>query len=191
MALILPHHHLDEIPLLLLAELRKGSVKKKHPFRNAVFSTTVDQLPRSRWVVFRELTEEQHFLIFTDARSEKVRELKENANCGLLFYHNRQGVQIRIDGTAVIHMQDEWTEKYWPGVKGSSVKSYSSVHPPGSRIEDRTEGDRYSENPTGGCFSVIELKPSRMEVLQLGRAAQIRAEFIRFEDGWEGSFLVP
>ncbi|MEL7223236.1 MAG: hypothetical protein AAGJ93_18060, partial [Bacteroidota bacterium] len=66
MALILPHHTLEETPNLLFSELRKGTVQKKHPFRNVVFSTLSQGAPKSRWVVFRKLTDNYSFLIFTD-----------------------------------------------------------------------------------------------------------------------------
>ncbi|MFB0908405.1 MAG: pyridoxamine 5'-phosphate oxidase family protein, partial [Spirosomataceae bacterium] len=86
MALILPQHQLEEIPQIIFAELRKGTVQKKHPFRNVVFGTVAEKHPKSRWVVFRKLTENQRFLIFTDSRSGKAAELKKNNSCSLLFY---------------------------------------------------------------------------------------------------------
>ena len=191
MALILPHHTLEAIPNILFSELRKGTVQKKHPFRNVVLSTVNKGLSKSRWVVFRKLTENHRLLIFTDARSEKVVELGENASCGLLFYHNRQGLQIRFDGTALIHQQDEWTKKYWPGVQGGGVKNYTTVLPPGSPINDKAEGNQWHEDPTDRFFNIIEFIPNRIDVLQLDRVAQIRAEFVRVAENWDGTFLVP
>jgi pyridoxamine 5'-phosphate oxidase len=191
MALIHPHHTLEELPQILFAELRKGSVQKKHPFRNVVFSTIKINLPSSRWVVFRKLTAENRFLIYTDARSEKVSELRENPNCGLLFYHDRQGLQIRIDGKAILHQKDELTKKYWPGVNGGSAKNYTTIAPPGSRVEDRVEGLLYLEKPDDQYFTIIEVVPSKIDVLQLDREAPVRAAFDWISNNWEGSFLVP
>ncbi len=191
MALILPQHTLAEIPNILFTELRKGSVQKKHPFRNVVFNTVSGNLPKSRWVVFRKLTENASFLIYTDARSEKVTELKENSNCALLFYHNRQGVQIRFEGTALIHQQDELTKKYWPGIQGNGLKSYTTVLPPGTQIEDKAKGNQWLDDPSDLFFNIIEVIPSKIEVLQLDRTAHIRAKFVRDSENWKGTFLVP
>lgn len=191
MALLFPHHTLAAIPSLLFAELRTGTVKKKHPFRNVVFSTVHKGLPQSRWVVFRKLTEAQRLLIFTDARSGKVAELNAQPQCGLLFYHDRQGLQLRIDGTAVLHHQDALTQKYWPGVHGSSAKNYTTVLPPGSPIADTATGNQWADDPTDRFFNIVEIIPNRMEVLQLDRVAPIRAEFVRNGTEWEGQFLVP
>ena len=191
MALILPDHPLEAIPDILFAELRKGTVQKKHPFRNVVFCTVSKGLPKSRWVVLRKLTDSQRFLIYTDARSQKVSELKENASCSLLFYHSRQGLQIRFEGTALIHERDELTKKYWHGVKGSGIKSYTTDLPPGTPIDDKAEGNQWQESPTDRFFNIVEFIPTKIDVLQLDRAAHIRAEFVRDSGNWNGTFLVP
>ena len=68
MAIILPNSKLDEIPSLIFSELRKGTFKKKHPFKNVVLTTVNEKTPKSRWVVFRKLTLQQNLLIYTDSR---------------------------------------------------------------------------------------------------------------------------
>ena len=191
MAILLPNHTLEEIPDLLFTELRKGSAQKKHPFRNVVLSTLNQESARSRWVVFRKLTQENHFLIYTDARSEKVAELKENQNCSLLFYHNRQGLQIRLNGRAQIHHDNEWTRKYWPGVQGSAIKSYTSLSAPGSPIHTIEEGYHWTETPSDQYFNIIEFSPNEIDVLQLDRDGHIRAVFQNVEDTWKGTFVAP
>jgi pyridoxine/pyridoxamine 5'-phosphate oxidase len=191
MALIGQEHRLEEIPGLLFAELRKGTVQKKHPFRNVVLSTVRGEEPTSRWVVFRKLTDEHRFLVYTDARSQKVAELSANPHCSLLFYHDRQGLQIRVAGTAVVHQDDALARKSWLRVQGSAVKNYTTILPPGSVVRNSQEGNRWMEPTIDDHFAIIEITPDKMDVLQLDRAGNIRAEFKRREEFWEGRFLVP
>ena len=89
MSSILPNNKLDEIPRIIFSELGKGASKKKHPFKNVVLTTVNEKIPMSRWVVFRKLTSEQNLLIYTDSRTEKIKDLRKNSNCGLLFYNNK------------------------------------------------------------------------------------------------------
>jgi len=191
MSILKTDHSLSEIRQTVLAEFRKGSVQKKHPFKNVVLSTIESERPSSRWVVFRKLTDGESFLVFTDSRSDKVDQLEKNPNCSLLFYHNRQGLQIRVKGKVKIHEENEMTEKYWPGVKGSSAKNYTTVLAPGTEIASTEEGYKWENNPDGSHFTILEIIPNDMEVLQLGRDGHIRAGFRRIKDCWKGSFLVP
>ena len=79
MPIILPNNKLDEIPGIIFSELGKGASKKKHPFKNVVLTTINEELPMSRWVVFRKLTSEQNLFIYTDSRTEKIKDLRKNS----------------------------------------------------------------------------------------------------------------
>lgn len=183
---------LDTLQTKVWAELRKGAVQKKHPFHNVVFSSINDNAPASRWVVLRKVTEDHRFLIFTDDRSEKVAQLQANPNASLLFYHNRQGVQVRVNGTISLHHNDELTATYWPGVKGSpGVKSYQTTAAPGTAIPSAAEGNTTDALLNDRHFMIIEVIPHTLEVLQLGREGHLRAQFEKDVDGWKGTFLVP
>jgi pyridoxine/pyridoxamine 5'-phosphate oxidase len=192
MPLLTLNDSLDTLQTKVWAELRKGAVQKKHPFHNVVFSSINDNAPASRWVVLRKVTEDHRFLIFTDARSEKVEQLRANPNATLLFYHNRKGVQVRVNGTVSLHHNDELTATYWPGVKGSpGVKSYQTKAAPGTAIPSAAEGKMTDASLNDRHFMIIEVIPHTLEVLQLGREGHVRAQFEKDDDDWKGTFLVP
>lgn len=191
MSILKPDHSLTEIRQRVIAELLKGSAQKKHPFQNVVLSTIENSRPASRWVVFRKLTDHESFLVFTDSRSDKVVQLEKNPNCALLFFHNRQGLQVRINGKAVIHHQDDLTKKYWPGIQGSSAKNYTTKLPPGTEIASKEEGYNWENDSDGRHFAILEIIPHEMEVLQLYRDGHIRAGFTKKNGDWKGTFLVP
>jgi len=191
MPILKPEHSLSEIRQVVISELAKGAVKKKYPFGNVVLSTLEGEFARSRWVVFRHFTDAGNFLIYTDLRSDKIRQIESNPNCTLLYYHNRQGLQVRVNGKAKIHNQNELTAKYWPGVKGNSAKNYTTEKAPGTPISSISEGEEWNEALNDKYFSILEIAPTEMDVLQLGREGHIRARFIKEDGDWKEDFLVP
>ena len=136
MPIILPNHKLEEIPSIVFSELRNGISRKKHPFKNLVLTTVNEKTPISRWVVFRKLTLENNLLIYTDSRSEKIKNLRENSSCGILFYNHKQGLQIFFSTVSTIHQNNELTRKYWQGVVGTSSENYTTIYPPSSPINN-------------------------------------------------------
>ena len=191
MPIILPVNTLEEIPSIVFSELRKAASRKKHPFKNVVLTTVNEQTPISRWVVFRKLTLEQNLLVYTDSRSEKIKNLRKNHNCGLLFYNNKQGLQIYFNTIPTIHQKNELTKKYWQGIVGTSSENYTTMHPPGSIINSIDEGHKIDKSLSDKHFSIIELDPVKMSILQLSRGGHIRANFCKINHSWKGSFTVP
>ena len=191
MPIILPNNTLREIPSIVFSELRKAASKKKHPFKNVVLTTVKEQNPLSRWVIFRKLTMEQSLLVYTDSRSEKIKNLRKNPNCGLLFYNNRQGLQIYFNAVSTTHQKNELTKKYWQGIVGKSSENYTTVNPPGSPINSIDKGHITDKDLNDKHFSIIEFIPVNMKILQLSRDGHIRVNFVKINNEWEGSFIVP
>ena len=191
MPIILPNNKLEEIPRIIFSELRKGASKKKHPFKNVVLTTLSKKNPISRWVVFRKLTLEQNLLIYTDSRSEKIKNLRTNTNGGLLFYNNKQGLQIYFNTIPTIHQKNELTKKYWQGIVGKSSENYTTVNPPGSPINNIDKGHITDKDLNDKHFSIIEFIPVNMKILQLSRGGHISFNFVKINNDWEGSYVVP
>ena len=191
MPIILHNNTIREIPSIIFSELRKAASKKKHPFKNVVLTTVKEQNPLSRWVIFRKLTMEQNLLVYTDSRSEKIKNLRKNPNCGLLFYNNRQGLQIYFNAVSTIHQKNELTKKYWQGIVGKSSENYTTVNPPGSPINSIDKGHITDKDLNDKHFSIIEFIPVNMKILQLSRDGHIRVNFVKINNEWEGSFIVP
>ena len=191
MPIIFSKNTLEEIPSIVFSELKKGTARKKHPFKNVVLTTVKEQNPLSRWVIFRKLTMEQNLLVYTDSRSEKIKNLRKNPNCGLLFYNNRQGLQIYFNAVSTIHQKNELTKKYWQGIVGKSSENYTTVNPPGSPINSIDKGHITDKDLNDKHFSIIEFTPVNMKILQLSRDGHIRVNFVKINNEWEGSFIVP
>lgn len=189
--LIEPHHSLDDIWEILQKEFSKAVNLKRHPFKYVVLSTVGAGQVHSRYVVLRKYTDNHKFLIFTDSRTDKIADLITNHACNLLCYHPGKSMQVRITGNAVIHQSIDTTQRYWNGVKNHSAKSYNSILSPGTEINNPQEAYLWTEPPGSDHFTVLEIIPSTIEVLQLNRDHHIRALFTPGDPAIAATFLAP
>lgn len=170
-------------------ELHKGVHKKGHPFRYFTLATVgLNGLARLRTVVLRQVSQELKLTIYTDSRTKKVEHIKENNQVSLLLYHPKSLLQLKIEGTAQIVSDKERLKKYWSGVQPSSRKDYITGNNPGTEIKNPDE-ITYLENTD--YFLMIDIVPKKIEYLKLKRPNHIRAEFIKENEDWNGTFLVP
>lgn len=182
---------LEKIWEVVQLEFQKATTVKRHSFRYVVLSSANNESVNSRWVVLRRYTEGGSFLIYTDARSEKVNDFKANSLVSLLFFNDRKGLQVRVNGKVITHHKNELTKKYWPGVKGFNDQSYTSELAPGTPIKSKDEAYKWSSIMDDENFMVLEIVPNTIDVLQLNGSEHIRAQFSADGQSFEGTFLVP
>lgn len=92
--------------------LSEGAERSKSDFHLASLGTTSANQPRLRTVVLRRVIPEEHSIVFhTDSRSAKFKEINANHNVSLLFYSKEKKVQIRLEGKASLHTDDDLAEK--------------------------------------------------------------------------------
>ena len=108
-----------------------------------------------------------------------------------MFYNNKQGLQVHFNASYTIHNNNELTKKYWQGIAGSSPENYTTVYSPSTPINTIFDGQKIDKNLNDRYFSIIEFYPSDMSVLQLSREGHIRANFVKVDNKWKGSFIVP
>ncbi|MCB0551597.1 MAG: pyridoxamine 5'-phosphate oxidase family protein, partial [Phaeodactylibacter sp.] len=122
---------------LAKAELLRSNTDHRHPFR--YFSlATFGLFPEVRTVVAREVSQSLSVLFFTDSRTPKVAQIKENPRVSALFYHPKKKLQARIKGMAeLIGKGHEAYPSLLERVKNSdALKDYTAVLAPGSKVKD-------------------------------------------------------
>ncbi len=170
-------------------ELHKGVHKKGHPFRYFTLATVgANGLARLRTVVLRQVSQDLKLTIYTDNRTKKVAHIKANSQVSLLFYHPKNLLQLKIEGTAQLVFDEERLKKYWSGVQLSSRKDYITENSPGTEIKNP---DEISYLEDKNYFLMIDIVPKKIEYLKLKRPNHIRAEFVKENEDWNGTFLVP
>jgi pyridoxamine 5'-phosphate oxidase len=182
---------LEEVFRKTTYELKRGALDRKHPFRFLSMATSDSEGIGLRYVVLREVDENLDLYIYTDQRSAKVGQIRANPAVSLLFYHPRKNVQIRVDGRAELHHNDELAARHWQKVGEFGRKSYGSKHAPGATINHPTEAYQWPEEIDSTHFTVIKLVPVKLETLQLGRSEHLRAQFDRTPEGWKKVWIAP
>jgi pyridoxine/pyridoxamine 5'-phosphate oxidase len=172
----------------VLHELHRGALDPKHPFRYVTLATVGTRFPQVRIVVFRQLTSNLEFLVYTDARSAKLQDLQVVPQVSLLFYHPKKQVQVRVKALASIHVADDLAQEHWKRISERRQSEYTSKLAPGTRIEKPELG--WQTNMESAHFSVLKFSPLSIEVLQLAKDGHLRIQF-ELASGWQGNWMVP
>ena len=187
---------LDEIWSLL----QRGVADRNEDFRLPVVIVSATDGAEGRIVVLRGAFKEKNILRFhTDFRSSKIKSLKENKKIYFVFYNKKRKIQVRAEGIAIVHKDNEITKEAWTKTQMMSRKCYLSPQAPGDFINDSASDlskDMGNEIPTYEQsemgyknFCVIESKIKSFEWLYLASQGHRRAKFMLDEN--KSTWLVP
>ena len=187
---------LDEIWSLL----QRGVVDRNEDFRLPVVIVSSNDSAEGRVVVLRGAFKDKNILRFhTDFRSSKIKSLKENKKIYFVFYNKKRKIQVRAEGVAIVHKDNEITKEAWTKTQMMSRKCYLSPQAPGDFINDSASDlskDMGNEIPTYEQsemgyknFCVIESKIKSFEWLYLASQGHRRAKFMLDEN--KSTWLVP
>lgn len=177
-----------ELLTLAKAELKRSEIEKDHPFRCFYFGTH-GRYPEMRTVVKRDLDDRLAVTFFTDSRTRKVAEIKENNQVSALFYHPGHRLQIRMTGSGLFVKEGDLAyAAYFQQVSNSvNRKDYTSMEVPGSPKKDEAE-IIYGETLH---LSVIRIIPAEIDVVHLGKEEHRRSHYRREGSLWIETKLVP
>ena len=187
---------LDEIWSLL----QRGVADRNEDFRLPVVIVSATDSAEGRIVVLRGAFKDKNILRFhTDFRSSKIKSLKENKKIYFVFYNKKRKIQVRAEGVAIVHKDNEITKEAWTKTQMMSRKCYLSSQAPGDFINDSASDlskDMGNEIPTYEQseigyknFCVIESKIKSFEWLYLASQGHRRAKFMLDEN--KSTWLVP
>ena len=187
---------LDEIWSLL----QRGVADRNEDFRLPVVIVSATDSAEGRVVVLRGAFKDKNILRFhTDFRSSKIKSLKENKKIYFVFYNKKRKIQVRAEGVAIVHKDNEITKEAWTKTQMMSRKCYLSPQAPGDFINDSASDlskDMGNEIPTYEQseigyknFCVIESKIKSFEWLYLASQGHRRAKFMLDEN--KSTWLVP
>lgn len=169
------------------AALDEGVHTGRHPYHlMAVACVNEQHQPELRTVVLRKHDADARIIAFhTDIRSPKVAWLKQNPAIALLFYDTETKMQLRINGLAQVHYDDDITQTHWDQTRQSSKSCYLAEHGSSVEVKDASqcgvdstsykvqsaqeEADAYQN------FAVIYIDYSALDVVQLKASGHSRA----------------
>ena len=177
---------ISEILDSIFKELKKGTQINSHPFRYTCLGTVdFSGNPQQRMVVIRDISNNE-ITIYTDNRTEKVSEIKSNANASLLFYDYKKMKQLKLSGKITVDQSPD--KSLWNAIPAKAKKDYTTKNKPGTKIKN-PEDISYTE--TFENFCVLKFAFTKMDYLNITRPNHVRAQFLLIDNMWEGSFIVP
>lgn len=156
----------------------KKDLKKKGNFWTPTLTTQGDH---TRTVVLRSIEflentvlgvsqKVPRFIIHTDIRSQKWRQLRLDSSCSLHFYCPKRKWQMRVRGKATLSHQGPDALIEWKRLSENSKKIYTLPFTPGIEISEPQAAFQQGA-PKDGLknFGVISLLPRELDSLQLTR----------------------
>jgi len=136
---------------------------------------SAERFPQLRQVVLREVVpEDLQLLFYTDPRSPKWQQLKENPLAEVLFWDPSDKLQLRCQVFAHLHQGDALALAHQEAVPQHLAGDYAALTVPGRVIADPAEGQSLAED---WSFGVVVLTVTQMDWLQLDREGHRRARF--------------
>jgi pyridoxamine 5'-phosphate oxidase len=163
--------------------LQRGVADRKHGFHHPTVATIgLDGRPKSRVMILRKaIHAEKTLRLHADVRTQKWPELGKMPAIGMTLYDVANRVQLRIEGEAELHTQDEVARAAWVGSQPMSRVGYGSMPGPGEVIEEPDQfvlpkdPDMTEVGYTN--FGAIIVRVQSIEWLFLKRGQNRRAKF--------------
>ena len=151
-----------------------------------ISTTSKDNLPRLRTVVFRGWSDAHSMLIYTDRRSEKINDLNINNNVELLWLFPKCKSQYRLKGQAY---EIKENIKFWNNLSENSKETWFWPNP-GGKLSQKSEYITPKKLEKPDTFTVLQVKISYVELLKLERPIHKRCSWGN-NNGWKRIELNP
>jgi pyridoxamine 5'-phosphate oxidase len=174
------------------------STEINDPNAAALATATREGAPSVRMVLLKQV-DARGFVFFTNAESQKGRELKENPVAAMCFHWKSQQRQVRVEGT-VMELPGAESDAYFASrSRGSQLGA--AVSRQSQPLESRAalvemvkecEVEFPGEIPRPNYWRGFVISPQRIEFWQQGAdRLHDRMAFVREADGWVGTRLFP
>ena len=130
----------------------------------------------------------------TDRRSHKITQLKLDPRCSMLAYDPDAKMQLRMQGKASLHFEDDVAEAAWSGSRPSSLACYAQPVAASTILAAPQEAAIESAPDPGfarGNFCAVVITLERFEWVYLHHAGHRRAHWHRDGQVWSGNWLAP
>ncbi|MCC5944793.1 MAG: pyridoxamine 5'-phosphate oxidase family protein [Bernardetiaceae bacterium] len=173
-------------------QLRRATADKRHPFRYFTLAST-DSLGQAqqRVVALRKIDNSRRLWIYTDYRTQKIADFKQNPHASLLFFHPKKWLQLRLQARAQVHYQDEVSRQIWNALPAHSRKDYTTAQAPATPMTQDFDEVAYLDTENYFCRLSFEIET--IELLQIRREGHHRLLFSDLQSEQEATaeWLIP
>jgi hypothetical protein len=182
---------IDSLPALEAAIWRElaAAPGKGHPWRLAVLATVDGLSADARNVVLRHVdAATRSLMIYTDARSPKVRQLENQPEGTMVLWSQPLGWQLRLKVQLSVATSGLDVSSRWARLKMTpAAQDYLSPLPPGSTLAEAPKRVTTPERSTREHFAVVTARVTAVDWLELHAEGHRRAAF----DAQGARWLVP
>ena len=180
--------------------LIRGGANKKHPFHYPALATFGKQGIQQRTVVLRKaLKPERQLISYSDQRTQKIADLRQQHEGGWLFYDHGSKEQVRAQSIITLHHHDQTAREHWNVIPPAARGDYLGPVAPGTPSETYTDNfpsdfkKPTEENTQEGLnnFTVLVSEVVAIDYLKLRREGHLRTQFYWQEGAWRGSWVAP
>tara|TARA_B100000575_G_scaffold272953_1_gene255479 strand:+ start:1035 stop:1628 length:594 start_codon:yes stop_codon:yes gene_type:complete len=172
------YNDLKKIEIYIWDKLFKAVKNKKAAFRYPALATYSKSNVLVRTVVLRKVNiNKKTLFFFTDHRTKKINDLKNNSKVTIHIYDKKNNLQVQCYGKAKVFLKNKETKKIWDNMNEYSKKQYISKLKPGRKINLDQKFSIQRENTKKNYFSIIEVKVKKLEYLYLSIKNNERAVF--------------
>ncbi len=180
--------------------LRQGKIQSRSPFHQGVLATQTERGPEARYVVLRQVDEQNARVCFhTDSRSQKVHQIKNAPELAWCFYGD--GLQLRLQGKGRLHQGNAMAREGWLQASPMSQRAYLSTHASATVLskpmheKSVTLGNvAMSAEESEISFShfiLVEFQVLELEILLLKSSGHLRALFTISGNERQAQWLAP
>ena len=196
-----PSSFLSEILDHVWGMLVRGGADKKHPYHFPALATYGPQGVQQRIVVLRKVLQPERLLrSYSDARTQKVADMRQRSEAHWLFYDHSNKEQIRVQSRVTLHHQDTLAQEVWDTIPPQGRGDYIGPMAPGTHTDHYTDNlpAAFKEEPTKentrqgfDNFMVLDGEAISLDFLKLRRDGHLRAQFHWQDDEWKGRWTAP
>ncbi|MBL0405623.1 pyridoxamine 5'-phosphate oxidase family protein [Microvirga aerilata] len=175
-----------------------AATQSRSPFTTMQLATIgMDGAPRVRTVVLRQADEVRSTVSFvTDLRSPKIAEIRREPRVSLVGYDPQAGIQVRLEGRAVILDQPEDKKSIWDRCRPHTLALFQTPDAPGTEIASPRAVSGTVEHCDGTeqafrNFCVVTVELQRLEWLDLSPEGHQRCFFRQTAGSWVGTWIAP
>lgn len=179
----------------------RGVADRRSAFRTPTVATVApDGTPQIRTMVLRGFDANARTLtLHTDRRAGKCIDIAHKRRVALHVYDRHAALQIRLSGTARLHIDDEVAAAGWARSSPSSRACYAINPAPGTPVPAPPEAPKpitLSSGDSRGVgfdqFALMAVIFDQLDWLLLHHSGHRRARFNWGAEGpWQGDWLVP
>ena len=163
-------NNLKKVEKLIWDFFQQGVKNKRSAFHYPTIATSSEKSFNLRTVILRKVIREDYIIFFyTDHRSKKIVELKNNNQLLLHVYDKKNEIQIQAEGKVKILNKVKLNQLTWNSLSNYAKQAYLTKKAPGKKIIDNKDLEYFNNQDGYKNFTIVKVKINKIIFFQLNK----------------------